>query len=213
MVKCQNFGDKCDWTDELRQALEHETKCCKGKTTLNNPFEEEFKQLINRMTELEVKVKVHERNLVEKESQNINQNKQIADQKNQVLKQKIQIESLQKGQTNSISHQLSSNQTPLSMTIPNIEDESNYSPMFTAFQWKFNPTDVKSGVIKISPPFYNGMNAYCFQLDAQFVRNNFCISLCCYRGKYDDNVKEIKTSKNFDFQIHIFGKNVKLKIF
>jgi len=32
MVKCQNFGDKCDWTDELRQALEHETKCCKGKT-------------------------------------------------------------------------------------------------------------------------------------------------------------------------------------
>jgi len=165
------------------------------------------------MTELEVKVKVHERNLVEKESQNINQNKQIADQKNQVLKQKIQIESLQKGQTNSISHQLSSNQTSLLMTIPNIEDESNYSPMFTALQWKFNPTDVKSGVIKISPPFYNVMNAYCFQLDAQFIRNSFCISLCRYRGKYDDNVKEIKTSKNFDFQIHIFGKNIKLKIF
>jgi len=179
------------------------------------------------MTELEVKVKVHERNLVEKESQNINQNKQIVDlnkhivnlnkqiedQKNQSLNQKIQIESLQKGQTNSISHQLSSNQTSLLMTIPNIEDESNYSPMFTALQWKFNPTDVKSGVIKISPPFYNVMNAYCFQLDAQFIRNSFCISLCRYRGKYDDNVKEIKTSKNFDFQIHIFGKNIKLKIF
>jgi len=169
------------------------------------------------MTELEVKVKVHERNLVEKESQNINQNKQIVDlnkhivnlnkqiedQKNQSLNQKIQIESLQKGQTNSISHQLSSNQTLL-MTIPNIEDESNYSPMFTAFQWKFNPTDVKSGVIKISPPFYNVMNAYCFQLDAQFVRNNFCISLCCYRGKYDDNVKEIKTSEEFRFSNSYF---------
>jgi len=190
MVKCQNFGDKCDWTGELRQALEHETKCCKDELMSNNLLGSEFKQLINRMTELEVKSKVHEIKLLEKDTQivtqnmqivnlskhignqekqivnlnkhienqekqigdlnkhNVNQDKQIADQKNhslnqskQISEQKKQIESLRKTPTNSINHQSSSNQTPLSMIVPNIADESNYSPIYTAFQWKFNPTD------------------------------------------------------------------------
>jgi len=224
MVKCQNFGDKCDWTGELREALEHKTKCCKDETMLNNLLESELKQLINRLTELEVNSKAHERKLLEKDEQIVNLNKHIenqekqigylnnhnANQDKQIAEQKKQIKNLQKSPTNSINQQpiLSS---PLSMIIPNIEDESNYAPICTAFQWKFNPFDVKSGT-KISPPFYSVMNAYCFRLEVEFKNNNFCISLRRYRGKYDDNVKEVKTSKDFDFQIHIFGKNSKLKI-
>jgi len=46
MVKCPNFGDKCDWIGELRDVL------------LDNQFQSELKQLVNRMTELELKVKV-----------------------------------------------------------------------------------------------------------------------------------------------------------
>jgi len=255
MVKCQNFGDKCDWTGELREALEHETKCCNDETMLNNPLEAEVKQLLNRMAELEVKVKVHEQKLVEKNTQimnqdkqivnlnrhkenqerlignlnkhNVNQDKQIADQKKQIAdlknhslnqsKQvgdlKKQIESLQKSPTNYINHQPIPSSAPLSMVIPNIEDESTYSPLCTAFQWKFNPTEVKSGIKKISPPFYNIMNAYCFQLVVEYEDNKFYIMLRRYRGKYDHPVNEIKVIKNIDFQIHIFGKNGKLKIY
>jgi len=265
MVKCQNFGDKCDWTGELREALEHETKCCKDETMLNNPLQAEFKQLINRMNELEVKVKVHGQKLVEKGAQIINQNneivnlnrhianqdkqigdlnkhnvnhdkqivnqeklignlnkhnvnqaKQIADQKKhslnqskQIAEQKKQIENLQKI-PNFINHQPSSS-LPLSMIIPNIEDDSNYSPMCTAFQWKFKPAEVKSGIKKISSPFYNVMNAHCFQLVVEYEDNNFSIGLRRYRGKYDHPVNEIKVTKNIDFQIYVFGKNGKLK--
>jgi len=240
MVKCQNFGDKCDWTGELREALEHETKCCKDETMSNSPLEAEFKQLMNRMAELEVKVKVHGQKLVEKNTQivnqnkqivnlnkhNVNQDKQIADQVKQIADQKKhslnqskqigdlkkQIENLQKSQTNSTNHQPSSS-SPLSMIIPNVEDESNYSPICTAFQWKFNPTAVKSGIKETSPPFYNVMNAHCFQLEVDYEDNNFCIGLRRYRGKYDHPVNEIKVIKIVDFQIHIFGKNGKLKIY
>jgi len=167
------------------------------------------------MTELEVNSKVHERKLLEKDKLIVNLNKHFENQEKQIgdLKhnanqdkqigdQKKQIESLEKSQTNSLNHQPSSSLS-LSMIIPNIGDESNYSPICTAFQWKFNPADVKSG-IKISSLFYNVMNAYCFQV----VGNNFCICLCRYCGKFDDKVKEIKTSKNFDLQIKILVKIV-----
>jgi len=60
MVKCQNFGDKCDWTGELRQALEHKANCCKNDTMLNSSLEVKFEQLMNRVIELELKVKCHE---------------------------------------------------------------------------------------------------------------------------------------------------------
>jgi len=99
------------------------------------------------------------------------------------------------------------------MVIPNIEDESTYSPLCTAFQWKFNPTEVKSGIKKISPPFYNIINAYCFQLVVEYEDNKFSIGLRRYRGKYDHPVNEIKVIEDIDFQIHIFGKNGKLKIY
>jgi len=59
MVKCPNFGDKCDWIGELRDVLEHEKNCCKKDIKkLDNQFQSELKQLVNRMTELELKVKV-----------------------------------------------------------------------------------------------------------------------------------------------------------
>jgi len=192
------------------------------------------------MVELEVKVKVHGQKLVEKNTpivnqnkqignlekqivnlnkQNTNQDKQIADQTRHSLNQSKQIgdlmkqiKNLQRSQTNSTSHQPSSS-SPLSMIIPNVEDESNYSPICTAFQWTFNPTEVKSGIDKYSPPFYNQINALCFQLDVTYGGNNFKIGLRRYRGKYDHNVNDIRTTKDFDFRIHIFGRNSKLKIF
>jgi len=99
------------------------------------------------------------------------------------------------------------------MIILNIEDESNYSPVCTAFQWKFNPTEVKSCRVICSPPFYNIMNSHCFQLGVWFVDNDLSISLHRYRGKYDHPVNEIKVMKNVDLQIHIFGKNGELKIY
>jgi len=97
------------------------------------------------------------------------------------------------------------------MIIPNIEDESNYAPICTAFQWKFNPAEVKSGITIKSPPFYNVMNAHCFQLVVEYEDNKFYIAFWRYRGKYDHPVNEIKVIEDIDFQIHIFGKNGKLK--
>jgi len=46
MVKCPNFGDKCDWTGELREVLIHEKTCCKNETMLTDVFVMELKQLL-----------------------------------------------------------------------------------------------------------------------------------------------------------------------
>jgi len=85
-VKCKNYGDECNWTGELRQALEHETSCCKNDTMLNNSFEVKFEQLIDRMTKIELSVKCHEQKHAEKDIQIKNQNEQI---ENQQSKSKI----------------------------------------------------------------------------------------------------------------------------
>jgi len=240
MVKCQNFGDKCDWTGELRDVLDHERNCCKNDTM--------YEQLVDRLTKIESIVKSHEQKHDEKDNQikiqnkliesfnkqfeNLNnkiedqsmqilgQNKTITDLKKQILNldscnenqekqmvdNKKQIEDLKQCLT---KHHSS---LPLSMIIPNIEDESCYSPICTAFQWKFKSSEVRSGIIKCSPPFYNIMNAHCFQLEISFYNNNFRINLYRYRGKYDHNVNPIKQIESFDFNVHFFGKNGKLKI-
>jgi len=70
----------------LRQALEHETSCCKNDTMLNNSFEVKFEQLIDRMTKIELSVKCHEQKHAEKDIQIKNQNEQI---ENQQSKSKI----------------------------------------------------------------------------------------------------------------------------
>jgi len=222
MVKCQNFGDKCDWTGELREALDHEKDCCIKDTMLDSSFGVKFEQIMNRMTELESKVKCNEQKHVEKDNLIKNLNKQIVDQNKQIVNlgrqnenqdrqigdQKKQIETLHQRQT---KQQVS---LPLSMIIPNVEDDSNYAPISTAFQWKFNPTEVESGGKIFSPPFYNVMNSLCFKLTADFRYNNsIFIGLCRYRGKHDHKVNEIKEMTNIDFRIHIFKKNGKLKTF
>jgi len=83
-VKCKNFGDECNWTGELRHALEHETSCCKNETMLINSFE----QLIYRMTKIELSVKCHEQKHAEKDIQIKYQNEQIENQQKQIEDQK-----------------------------------------------------------------------------------------------------------------------------
>jgi len=240
MVKCQNFGDKCDWTGELRDVLDHERNCCKNDTM--------YEQLVDRLSKIESIVKSHEQKHDEKDNQikiqnklienfnkqfeNLNnkiedqsmqilgQNKKVKDLKEQVLNldsrnenqekqivdHKKQIEDLKQCLT---KHQSS---LPLSMIIPNIKDESCYSPICTAFQWKFEPSEVRSCIVKFSPPFYNIMNAHCFQLKVNFANKCFRVDLYRYRGKFDHNVNEIEGMKKIDLKMHIFGKNGNLKI-
>jgi len=244
IVKCPNFGDKCDWTGELREALLHEKSCCKKEKMFTDAFVMELKQLDIRVTELESKVKTNEHQLVEKDMKITNQcktienlnkeikdlgnqikhqnktidnqnkqfknqtkqlgdnqnkkvadlNKQIEDQNKQIEDQKIQIKVLQQ------SHK--------QMIIPNITDESRFSPISTAFQWKFDPTEIKSScAIKFGPPIYNIINSYCFQLGVDFVDNNLHIILFRYRGKYDADAEDnVETTKEFNFCFNVFGK-------
>jgi len=219
MVKCPNFVDDCDWTGELREALVHEAECCKNKAMLNRPMDEKLNQLLNRMIELETNAKSHGQKLAEKDKQIENlfaqmenqnkqmedQNKQMEDQNKKVEDQAKQIDSLVK-QVNA-THQCKNN----IMIIKNIEDESDFSPICSTFQWKFKPSEIRCDVKKYSPPFYNVMNAHCFQLRVHYVDNNFCISLYRYRGKYDHFNDEIKVTKDFAFEIKVFGKNGKVK--
>jgi len=189
MVKCPNFGDKCDWTGELREVLIHETTCCKNETMSHK----ELKQLLNRMNELESKVKINEQKLVEKDKQIEDQNKQIEEQKEKVL-------SLQQAQNN--------------MVVPNIKIDNNFSPVSTAYQWKFNPTEVKSGSKLYSPPFYNGVNSYCFQLRVKFVDECYRMILYRFRGKYDSILcQDVKKADSFKFSIYLFKKNGTKKMF
>jgi len=77
-VQCQNFGDGCTWTGELRNIQNHEERCPKNQVKEYKLFGIELKHLVNRMTELELKVKANEHNLVEKDKQIIKQCKTIA---------------------------------------------------------------------------------------------------------------------------------------
>jgi len=177
-VKCRNLGDQCEWTGELRLALEHEKICKKiTKETENN----ELKQLVSRMAALETKVNSYEQKLAEKD---------------------IRIKTLEQ--------RLHHNETK--MIISSIEDGTNFSSVSTAFQWKFDPFVVRSGVEKLSPPFYNVMNAHCFQLEVSFIENKFHIEFRRYRGKYDHDTNQIKLTKDYIFNIHVFGKNGKVKV-
>jgi len=108
MVKCPNFGDKCDWTGELREVLIHEKTCCKNETMFTKAFGIELKQMLNRMTELESKMETNEQKLAEKdeqvEKQNVqiqDQNKEIEDLKKQNQNQNKEIKELQKQMNNS----------------------------------------------------------------------------------------------------------------
>jgi len=239
-VKCRYYVDGCDWIGELRNALEHEAKCCKNKTNKDKSFEIELQQLLNRMIELESKMKTNEENLVEKERQITDQNKEIQNQtklienqnkkidnQNEEIKdlqtkvevQNIQIENLIKFSNSQNKHIIDQNkeiinlqQYQSTMMIPDIEDDSDFTAINTAFQWKFNAQGVKEFECPIfSPPFYNIMNSHCFQLKVYFVCNRYMIRLHRYRGKYDSDSDEIRESNLYNFHIHVFGKNGKQK--
>jgi len=237
MVKCPNFEDGCDWTGELREALVHETECCKNKTLLNRLMDAKLDHLLNRMAELETNAKNNILKLAEKDQQieNLitqmeNQNRETVNQNKKIEGQAKQIDSLVKAtedQNKQIFNQNKRNEDQskqienlaeqlnvthqCKMIIHNIEDETDFSPICTIFQWKFKPTEIRSGDIKLSPPFYNSENAHCFQLKVKFVDNKFYIVLYRYRGKYDHLLNEIKVKEEFIFEVKIFGKNGKLR--
>jgi len=107
MVKCPNFGDKCDWTGELREVLIHENTCCKNETMFTKAFGIELKQMLNRMTELESKMETNEQKIAEKDEQVLkqnmliqDQNKEIEDLKKQNENQNKEIKELQKQMNN-----------------------------------------------------------------------------------------------------------------
>jgi len=247
-VKCRYFEDDCEWIGELRNALEHESKCSKNKTIIDKTSEVELKQLLNRMAELESKLQANEENvkinvkkLAEKDRQIENQNQQIENQSKQIENQNKQIENQNK-QVEMQNKQMENRNTQMenqskqikdlkvqvenqskeivnlqksqtTMIKPNIEDNSNFTSLSTAFQWKFDPVSVRASRSRLhSPPFYNVMNSHCFQLGVDFVNNNYQVILFRYRGKYDDTKDFIKTTQSFDFSVHIFGKKGKQKV-
>jgi len=206
--------------------LETKVKCNEQKhVEKDNLIKNLNKQIVDQNKKVEDQADAivkQNKQIVNLERQNENQDRQFGDQNKQIVNlerqsenqirqigdQKKQIEALQQRQTN---HQAS---LPLSMIVPSVEDDSNYSPVSTAFQWKFNLADVKSCGVKLSPPFYNVMNSHCFKLAAYISRNNkILIGLARYRGKHDHKVNEIKGMTNIDFQINIFKNNGKLKTF
>jgi len=199
-VKCRKLGDQCEWTGELREALEHEKTCKKITEETENI---ELNQLVSRMVTLETKVNSYEQKLAEKDVQvyELKRKMEIYDQK--LAEKDIQVQTLEQ--------RLHNNETK--MIIPRVGDETNFSAISTAFRWKFDPFKVRSGERKLSPPFYNVMNAHCFQLGVSFVGNKFHIEFRRYRGKYDHDTNQIKPTKDYIFNVHVFGKNGKVKVF
>jgi len=160
------------------------------------------------------------------EDQEINHNKQMdnlvkqrGDQERKIIEHNKQIDNLNKqmgDQSKQIDHLVKQVSNPHqfqnNMIMQNIEDETNFYPICTTFQWQFKPTEIRSSGEKFSQPFYNIMNSHCFQIRVHFLENEFCFALYRYRGKYDHLSNAIKETKDFDFEIRIFGKNSLLKV-
>jgi len=150
-VKCRYFKDECEWIGELKNALEHVSKCSKKKTIIDKTSEVELKQLLNRMKELESKLQANEENVKINVTKLAEKDRQIENLKVQVENQSKEIVNLRNCQT--------------TMIKPNIGDNSNFTSLGTAFQWKFNPVSVRASSSYLwSPPFYNVINSHCFHL-------------------------------------------------
>lgn len=199
-VKChkEKHADKDQKIENLKTQLENQTK---QNEKLNTQVENQTKKIEYLNTQVgsqtkqakEINDKVEDQN---RELENL-LNK-VDKESNEVQIQKRKIEELQ--QTININ----------SMIIPNISDDINIYPAFSAFQWKFTVNEVRSsGKLLKSAPFYNNMNAMCFQLAAGFQENKFAIGLVRYRGKYDDAVNEITETHPFNITLHVFGQNGK----
>jgi len=234
-VKCRYYVDECDWIGELRDASRDKTFQIDMIQLLNRMTEIECKLQIN-----EQKVKANEQKLAEKDQLIENQNKQIENQckitdeqnkaikdlkdemnnqsnvlneKNrQIIDQNKQMKDLKVQVENQNKKIINLQQYQSTMIKPYIEDGSNFIALNTAFQWKFNPQEVRaSNVCQHSPPFYNVMNSFCFQLGVNFVDNNYQIILFRYRGKYDADKDMTATTQSFDFILKVFGKKGKQK--
>jgi len=189
LVKCSNFGDECEWSGELREVKGHENICPKNRDKVEVMASvKELEQLVNRINGLENKAKSHDEKLEEKDSL-------IKELSEKIENQKKQMESSQSKK----------------MIMPNVVNESNYSMINTAFQWKFNVDNVRAGIKSFSPPFYNS-GGHCFQLESSFVENNFRIALYQYRGQYDYATNEVELKENFNLKINVLGKNGNKKI-
>jgi len=209
-VKCRYFVDECDWIGELRDVSEHETNCLKNKSVRDKTSEVDMIQLLNRMTEIESKFQTNEKKLVEEDQQIENQCKINDEQSTEIKDLKVQMELVSENydkQIKDLTIQVEKQSTEITnlrttMMIPDIGDHLNFFAVGTAFQWKFNPVSVKaSGVQLYSPPFYNVINFYCFQLGIDDLNSNYRIILFRYRGKYDHAQDMIKTIQSLDFNI------------
>jgi len=230
-VKCHNFGEECTWIGELREALNHEAKCPKNTPRGNEKFVIELQQILKGMAELAAKVKISEEEIkANKENLKISEEKvraneeklKISEEKVKANEQKLvnkdnEIEKLQNEIANQKKHGVNQNKeikklqkrlhnSETKMIIPNINNEENYTSLSTAFQWKFNVNQVRSGNASSSPPFYNVYNAYCFTFFAQYKDQKFLVSLHRYRGKYDHDINEISGRIVFEFVLRICGK-------
>jgi len=135
-VKCRYFVDECEWIGELRNALEHASKCSKNKTIIDKTSEE-LMQLLNRMTELESKlqaneetVKINVKKLVEKDRQIENQNKKIENQNKQMENQNKEIKDLKVQVENQSKEIINLRKCQTTMIMPNIEGAGRDSPVF-----------------------------------------------------------------------------------
>jgi len=209
-VKCRNFGEECTWIGELREALNHETKCPKNVPRGNEKFAIELQQILKGMAELAAKVKISEGKVRANEVKITANEKKIVDKDNEIEKLRNEIANQKKHGINQnkeikkLQQRLHISETK--MIIPNIVNEENYTSLSTAFQWKFNVNQIRSSNGSHSPPFYNVYNTYCFHLCAQYKDEKFIVSLHRYRGMYDHDVNEISGRIVIEFVIRICGK-------
>jgi len=213
-VKCKNYGEDCAWTGDLRDALEHETKCPKNAAPVNGTFECKFQQLLTHITKLEIKIQNNEEKNNEKEVEN---DKIIETQSKQIENLKEEVANHIKENGNQIKRLEKLEQCvhkyETMFLIPNVERDIDFAPLSTAFQWKFQHNEIRSthNTKFYSPPFYNVESSNCFQMLVFYENNKFTIGLARYRGKYDHPTSSINKTKAFVLITKIFGKNGKQK--
>jgi len=151
----------------------------------------------------------------EAENQNKHQIKQIESQNKQIesLKKEVANQVIENGNQRKQIEKLEQcpHRCETIMIIPNVEKDNNFAPFSTAFQWKFQPNEIraKSATRFYSPPFYNVQNSNCFHIRVFYEHNSLSIGLGRYRGKYDHPINSITKTRKFVFKTKIFGKNGK----
>lgn len=204
-IQVVNQNNQIEDQNRRIKDLENQNKRIKAQ---NKQIEEQNKQI----KDLNKQMIYHDKQLEKQGKQIEDQNKQREDQNKRIKDQAVQIKHFDNHLENR-DHQIKLIQEcHTQMIMPNVYDIMNYSPIYTHFQWKFNPAEIKSSTKTFSPPFYNIMNSHCFQLGVTFISTGFSIVLHRYRGKYDLKIGEsIITTEEFTFNIHLFGTNGKQK--